>query len=91
MKGDDSFFFINTGEKVKKISKNRIQFGQTSSKKSNFNVIKISPNGDLEYKELLDDRDNEVPFMVSKGIVSGESVYFVGQKGKKKQLLKVTL
>lgn len=91
VKGDDSFFFINTGEKVKKISKNRIQFGQTSSKKSNFNVIKISPNGDLEYKELLDDRDNEVPFMVSKGIVSGESVYFVGQKGKKKQLLKVTL
>ncbi|HLP64104.1 hypothetical protein [Flavobacterium sp.] len=91
VKGDDTFFFINTGEKVKKLSKDRIQFGQTSTKKSNFNVIKITPNGDFDYQELLDDKDNEVPFMVSDGAISGNSVYFVGRKGKKKQLLKVTL
>jgi hypothetical protein len=91
VKGDDTFFFINTGEKVKKLSKDRIQFGQTSTKKSNFNVIKITPNGDFDYQELLDDKDNEVPFMVSNGAISGNSVYFVGRKGKKKQILKVTL
>ena len=34
---------------------------------------------------------NEVPFMVSNGILSGDSVFFIGRKGKKKQILKVTL
>lgn len=91
VKGDDTYFFINTGEKVKKLSNDRIQFGQTSTKKSNLNVIKITPNGDFEYRELLDDKDNEVPFMVSDGAISNNSVYFVGRKGKKKQILKITL
>jgi hypothetical protein len=32
-----------------------------------------------------------VPFMVSKGAVIDNTVYFLGRKGKDKQLLKVTL
>lgn len=91
IKGDDTYFFINTGEKVKKLRNDRIQFGQTSTKKSNLNVIKVSPNGDFDYKEVLDDKDNEVPFMVSDGAITGDSVIFIGRKSKKKQLLKVTL
>ncbi|MGX7667758.1 hypothetical protein [Flavobacterium pedocola] len=90
-KGSDAYFFINTGEKVKKLSNNRIQFGQTSTKRSNLNVIRINQNGDFEYQEILDDKDNEVPFMVSNGILSGDSVFFIGRKGKKKQILKVTI
>lgn len=91
IKGDDTFFFINTGEKVKKLSNDRIQFGQTSTRKSNLNIIRIKPNGDFDYQEILDDKDSEVPFMVSDGVLSGDSVFFIGRKGKKKQLLKVTL
>ncbi|MBC7522888.1 MAG: hypothetical protein H7239_00385 [Flavobacterium sp.] len=91
IKGNDTFFFINTGEKVKKISHDRIQFGQTSTRKSNLNIIRIKPNGDFDYQEILDDKDSEVPFMVSNGILSGDSVFFIGRKGKKKQILKVTL
>ena len=91
IKGDDTFFFINTGEKVKKLSNDRIQFGQTSPKRSNLNIIRIKPNGDFDYQEILDDKDSEVPFMVSDGAVTNNSVYFIGRKGKKKQLLKVTL
>lgn len=91
IKGDDTYFFINTGEKVKKLRNDRIQFGQTSTKKSNLNVIRVNPNGDFDYKEVLDDKDNDVPFMVSDGAITGESVIFIGRKGKKKQLLKVTL
>ena len=91
IKGNDTYFFINAGEKVKKLSNDRIQFGQTSTKKSNLNVIKVSPSGDFDYQEILDDKDNEVPFKVSDGAITGESVIFIGQKGKKKQLLKITL
>jgi hypothetical protein len=90
-KGNDAYFFINTGEKVKKLSNNRIQFGQTSTKRSNLNVIRVNQDGEFDYTELIDDKENEVPFMVSDGAISGNSVFFLGQKGKKKQLLKVTL
>lgn len=91
IKGDDTFFFINTGEKVKKLSNDRIQFGQTNYKKSNLNIIRIKPNGDFDFQEILDDKDNEVPFMVSYGAKTNDATYFIGRKGKKKQLLKVTL
>jgi hypothetical protein len=91
IKGNDTYFFINTGEKVKKLSNDRIQFGQTSTKRSNLNVIRITPDGNFSFQEILDDKANEVPFMVSDGALSKNSVYFIGRKGKKKQLLKVTL
>lgn len=90
-KGDDAYFFINAGEKVKKLSKDRISFGETSTKRSNLNVIRIKQNGDFDYKEILDDKENEVPFMVAYGKLSGDSVFILGQKGKKKQILKITL
>lgn len=89
--GNDAYFFINTGEKVKKLSNDRIQFGQTSAKRSNLNIIRVNQNGDFDYQEILDDKDNEVPFMVSNGVLSGESIFFIGRKGTKKQILKVTL
>ena len=43
------------------------------------------------FKEIVNKEDTEVPFMVSKGLVIDNSVIFLGQKGKNKQLLKVTL
>lgn len=91
VKGDDTYFFINSGEKVKKLKNDRIQFGQTSFKKSNLNIIKVNNNGDFDYQEILDDKDSEVPFMVSNGAITGNTIYFIGRKGSKKQLLKVTL
>ncbi|WP_300565403.1 hypothetical protein [Flavobacterium sp.] len=91
LKDNDTFFFINTGEKVKKLSNDRIQFGQTSTKRSNMNIIRINQNGDIDYQEILDDKDNEVPFMVSDGAITKNSVFFIGRKGKKKQILKVSL
>jgi|SRR5690554_4444255 len=90
-KGNEAYFFINTGDKVKKLSKDRIQFGQTRAKKSNLNVIRINENGEFDFQQILDDKENEVPFMVAYGVVSGDSVFFLGRKGKKKQILKLTL
>jgi hypothetical protein len=91
IKGNDTYFFINTGEKVKKLRNDRIQFGQTSKKKSNLNIIRINNNGDFDYQEILDDKDSEMPFMVAFGAATQSDIYFIGRKGKKKQLLKVTI
>jgi len=91
VKGNDTYFFINTADKVTKLRNQRIQFDQKSPKRSNLYVIHINNEGEFNYKELLDDDDNEVPFMVANGAVSkqGDAVYFIGRKGKKKQLLKL--
>lgn len=88
---DKTYFFINTKDKIKKLKNERIEFGQIRKNKSNLNVIQVNGNGDFEYEEILDDEENEVPFMVAKGIVIENYVYFLGRKGKNKQLLKVTL
>lgn len=88
---ESSYFFINAGEKIKKLKNDRIQFGQTRTNKSNLNLIRINPNGDFDYEEILDDENSPVPFMVSKGAIIDNFVLFLGRKGKKKQLLKVTL
>lgn len=84
-------FFINAKDKVKKLSNDRIEFGQAGKNRSDLNVIVIKENGDFEFKEILDNDVNEVPFMVSKGILIDKSVVFFGRRGKKKQFLKVTL
>lgn len=91
VKGDDTYFFINTSEKVKKLSHDRILFGQTSKNHSNLNVIKVNASGDFDYQEILDDKDNEVPFLVAYGAITKNQVFFIGRRGKKKQLLKVSL
>lgn len=84
---NNMFFFINAKEKIKEISNNRIEFKGVG----NLNLIRVNPNGDFDYEKILDDEENEVPFMVSNGIQSGDSVFFLGRKGTKKQLLKVSL
>lgn len=84
-------FFINANDKVKKLSNDRIEFGRVSKNRSDLYVIVLKENGDFEFKEILDDDANEVPFMVSKGILIDKSVLFFGRRGKKKQFLKVIL
>ncbi len=91
VKEKENFFFINSGEKPKEIINNRIQFTDTRKNKSNLNLIRIKENGDFDYQEILDDEQNEVPFMVSRGIIIGNSIYFLGRKLRQKQLLKITL
>lgn len=86
-----TYFFINTKDEVRKISNDRIEFKNVRKNKSNLFVVQVQSNGDFDYKEVLNKDENEVPFMVSKGIVIDNSIIFLGRKGKDKQLLKVTL
>jgi hypothetical protein len=91
MLNDKNYFFINTREKIGELSNDRIEFEGTRKNNSYLNVISVNKNGDFNFKEIVNKEDTEVPFMVSKGIVIDNSVIFLGQKGKNKQLLKVTL
>ncbi len=91
VKNNALYFFINADEKVKTLNDGRIEFGQVSKDKSNLNILQIDTNGDFEHQEILNNQSSSIPFMVSKGIVVDNVVYFLGRKGKEKQLLKVTL
>jgi hypothetical protein len=88
---DIPYYFINGGKKIKKLDNDRIEFEDSNKNKSNLYLIRIKNNGEFEFEKILDDEENEVPFMVSKGVQLGNSVFFLGRKGSKKQLLKVTL
>ena len=76
IRNDKTYFFINTKDKIKKLKNDRIEFGQIRKNKSNLNVIEVNASGDFNYQEILDDEQNEVPFMVSKGALIDNSVYF---------------
>ena len=84
-----NIFFVNANDKVKKLSNDRIEFGSVAKNRSNLNLIVLDEKGNFEIKEVLDDdaEENEVPFMVSKGVMIDESILFFGRRGKKKQLL----
>jgi hypothetical protein len=88
---DMPYYFINAREEIKKLDKNRIEFKDSNKNRFNLYVIRIKDNGDFEFEKILEDEENEVPFVVSKGIQLGNSVFFLGRRGSKKQLLKVTL
>jgi hypothetical protein len=88
---DMPYYFINAGEEIKKLDKNRIEFKESNKNRFNLYVIRIKDNGDFEFEKILEDEQNEVPFVVSKGAQLGNSVFFLGRRGSKKQLLKVVL
>lgn len=88
-----SYFFINSSDKIKKLSNDRIQFKGVRTKKSNFYVITLDDNGSFEYKKILDDEDSEVPFSVGKGIIDNNQtdIIFQGRRGGKKQIMKISI
>jgi hypothetical protein len=91
LKNKKNYFFINANDNVKELSNQRIEFKGTNwLSNSNLFVISMNEKGDFLYKQILSNEENDVPFMVSKGVFIDDSIIFLGQKGKKKQLLKVS-
>ena len=89
--GINNYLFINSSEKPRKITNNRIEFKESSRNRSNINMIRFDEKGDFDFIEILDDKQNEMPFLIGRGVQIENSVYFIGRDGKKKQLLKVTI
>ncbi|HET8886942.1 MAG TPA: hypothetical protein VFM70_11385 [Salinimicrobium sp.] len=88
-----TYLFLNGSDKIRKLRKDRLQFKDVRQRKSNLYVITLDQNGDFEYMKILDDKDSEVPFAVGNGIISanGKELTFQGRKGRKKQIMKISL
>jgi hypothetical protein len=91
IKNGFSYIFINASEKIKELKNERVEFKDVNPNKANLYLLTIDSSGNFTYQLLLNEDQIEVPFLVSKGILIDDSCYFIGRKGKKKQLLKVTL
>ncbi|WP_298137745.1 hypothetical protein [Flavobacterium sp.] len=91
IKNGISYFFINASEKIKELKNERVEFKDVNPNKANLYLLTIDSTSNFSYQLLLDDESSEVTYIVSKGIFINDSCYFLGRKGKKKQLLKVTL
>ena len=89
--GDDMYFFINSGENPKKLSKERIMFKQGYSRNPNMFVIKIAADGNFSHKKLIDDKEIRLPIMVSKPLIKKASneLMFYAKRGTKKRLVRV--
>jgi hypothetical protein len=87
---NQNYFFLNASEKIRNLDNNRIEFVEKRLKKSHLYVIHVADDGTYDYKKLLDAYNNEVPFMVANGIRTANSIIFLGRKGSKKQLLKIS-
>ncbi|WP_264565993.1 hypothetical protein [Flavobacterium sp. N3904] len=66
--GDMPYYFINAGERVKELDDKRIEFKDSNKNKANINLIRIKEDGDFEYEKILENEENEVPFVVSKEV-----------------------
>ncbi|MCZ4317806.1 hypothetical protein O4H26_02280 [Aequorivita viscosa] len=92
--GDDTYLFINCSDKIRKISKDRIEFKQGNMKKANLYAIKIDNDGNYSFKNIVDDKASDVSFFVSQGIhtgIDGSEMVFIGRKKSKKQFLKLNI
>lgn len=88
---DKNYLFINAREKIKELSGERVEFvGANVIGNASLYAVKVDINGRFDYKEVINSDNTEVSFMVSKGIKIDNSIFFLGRKGKKKQLLRVT-
>lgn len=91
--GEDSYFFINCSDNIKKINADRIAFKQTKAKKSNLYVIKINQEGNFNFKKLIDDKDSKVYYKVNNGNVNldNQTVILLGKRKKKSRILKLKI
>lgn len=90
---EDTYFFINCSDRIRKLSANRISFKQTRAKKSNLYVIKINKDGDLDFKKLIDDKESKVYYRVNDGNINLETqtVILTGKRKKKSRILKLVI
>lgn len=91
IKGEDSYFFINCDDKIKNLGDGRISFKQDSPESSNLNVIRIDRAGNVDYREVIKGKETNIAYMAGRGGITqkGNQVYFMGEDGTKRCLLKI--
>lgn len=91
--GEDSYFFINCSDNIKRLSADRIAFKQTKAKKSNLYVIRINSNGNFDFKKLIDDKESKVYYKVSNGNINldNQTVIVTGKRKTNSRILKLKI
>lgn len=91
--GEDSYFFLNCSDNIKKLSADRIRFKQTRAKKSNLYMIRIDKDGNFDFEKLIDDKASKVYYKVNSGSVNldNQTVTFAGTRKKKSRMLKLQI
>jgi len=91
--GEDSYFFINCSENIKKLSGDRISFKQTKTKKSNLYMIKINQDGNFDFEKLIDDKESKVYYKVNNGNINldNQTVILAGKRKKHTRILKLSI
>ena len=91
--GEDSYFFINCSDNIKKLSGDRISFKHTKAKKSNLYMIKINKDGNFDFKKLIDDKESKVYYKVNNGNVNlnNQTVILTGKRKKNTRILKLKM
>ncbi len=86
-------YFMNCSDNIRKLSDDRIQFRQTSSKKSNLYVITLNDEGIFDYKKLIDDKVSKVFYKVNQGVIapSKDEVILLGKKKKNSRIIKIKI
>ncbi len=93
VKNSKMYLFLNGADEVKKLKDNRISFAQSKIKKMNLYVIEIEPNGNFNYKILINDKDSKVTYKTYGGLFSNNSsaIFLEGNKGRDKRIAKIEL
>lgn len=93
VKNGKMYIFLNGDDDVKKLKDNRISFKQTKIKKMNLYVIEIEPNGEFNYKILINDKDSKVTYRTNGGLFSNKfsSIFLEGNKGRDKRIAKIKI
>jgi chitinase len=86
-------YFMNCSDNIRKLRDDRIQFRQTSSKKSNLYVITLNDEGVFDYKKLIDDKVSKVFYKVNQGVIapSKNEVILLGKKKKNSRIIKIKI
>tara|TARA_R110002072_G_scaffold260722_1_gene419202 strand:- start:4302 stop:5840 length:1539 start_codon:yes stop_codon:yes gene_type:complete len=89
---NDMYIFINASENVKQLRKDRIEFLQSSRSNANLMVIRINQDGDIDYENIVDQKDRDVNYQVRYGSISDDNEIIIsGVKNKDVQYVKIKI
>jgi hypothetical protein len=89
--GNTYFFICTAAENPQLLNNERLIFKQGLGRNRNVFLIRLNPEGQLSYENIIGQEEARLPLMVSKPLVheSDDTLYFYAKRGSKKQMVAV--
>lgn len=86
------YFLFNANDEIRKISDNRIQFGEYSSEAPNIFAVAIGTEGNVDYQKIVPNQ-GDIIYQVRDGVFNANrsEVIMLGRNKKDKKLIKISL